>query len=327
MPKIYVSLPPNDPNLLPEDRKRLRTFADVVEHMSDQRPTDEEKLDACRDSDAAIMGRGGGGLTHEIIGAAEGLKVVGVVGGGVKMVEPEALLDRGILLINTGWAMSNAVAEFTVAMMLCGLRDIPHMVDVLKSEGWGRARDPRDLTGRSVGMIGLGMIARRVAELLRPYQNELRIYDPYVSDDEIIASGGHPNGLQDVLRHSKVLSLHAGWTPETEGMLGAEELALMPDGALLVNTARAAVVDEVALLAELRSGRLRAALNVFWKEPLAEDHPLRDLDNVILTPHGGGYTDDTLRRHSRSIVDDLERYFKGQMPENVVTHEMLGRMT
>lgn len=327
MPRIYVALQPDDPNLLPEDRARLHTFADVVENPSDRRPTDQEKLEACRDVDAAIVGRSGGGLTLDVISAAEDLKAVGVVGGAVFMIEPEALLCRGITIINTGWAMANAVAEFTLAMMLCGLRDIPHMVDALKSEGWGRARGPRDLTDRSVGLIGFGMIARRVAELLGPFRNDLRVYDPYVPEEAIAACGARASDLHDLLRHSEVVSVHAGSTDETRGLLGTEELALMPDGALLVNTARAAVVDEAPLLEELGRGRIRAALNVFWKEPLSADHPLRELENVILTPHGGGLTQDTQRRHSKSIVDDLERFFQGQTPQNVVTRAMLGRMT
>ena len=110
-------------------------------------------------------------------------------------------------------------------------------------------------------------------------------------------------------------------------MLGAEELALIPTGGLLVNTGRAAVVDEAALLAELRSGRIKAALNVYWREPLAKDHPLRDLDNVILTPHGGGLTLDRQRRFGESIVEDMTRFFGGEEPRCVVTRQMLAKMT
>ena len=327
MPRIYIALPPGDSNFLPEDRERLCAFAEVVQHPEERRPTDEEKLAACRDVDAVIVGRGGGGLTEEIVLAAENLKVVGVVGGSVRMIEPEFVLDQGLTIINTGWAMSNAVAEFTVAMMLCGLRDISYMIDALRSEGWGRARNPFDLTGKPVGLVGFGMIARRVVEFLRPFQNEIRVCDPYVGDDQIARYGAQRADLHDLLRNSFVVSLHAGLTPETRGMIGTEELRLIPDGGLVVNTARAGVVDEDALVAELKTGRIRAALNVYWKEPLPKDHPLRELDNVILTPHGGGATQDTLKRHSSSIVDDLERLFKGEAPENVVTREMVGRMT
>jgi phosphoglycerate dehydrogenase-like enzyme len=133
--------------------------------------------------------------------------------------------------------------------------------------------------------------------------------------------------LDEVLSKSFVVSIHTGLTDETRGMIGAPELASIPDRGLIVNTARAGVIDENALVAELQSGRIRAALNVFWQEPLPKDHPLRELDNVILTPHGGGLTLDTMRRHSESIVDDLKQFFSDEDVQNLVTREMLERMT
>lgn len=326
-PKIYIALPEGDANLQAEDRVRLREFADIVQHPGERAPADDEKREACRDVDGIIIGRSGGWLTREIIDGAERLQVVGVVGGSVGQAEPEYLLGKGIALVNTGWAMAPAVAEFTVAMMLCGLRDIPYMISAMKTDGWGRARRALDLTGKIVGLIGFGMIARRVVELLQPFRNEIRVFDPYVSGEDVKARGATLATLDEVLAHSLVVSIHAGLTDETRGMIGARELGLIPDGGLLVNTARAGVVDENALVAELKRGRIRAALNVFWKEPLPLDHPLRGLDNAILTPHGGGLTEDTMLRHSRSIADDLRRFFAGEPVQNLVTREMLGRMT
>lgn len=326
-PKLYVSLLETDQNLHTDDRLRLKDFADVIQHVGTEKPTDEEKKHACRDVDGIIVGRSGGWLTREIIDAAKQLKVVGVIGGTVVGTEPDYLLDKGIAIVNTGWAMSPAVAEFTVSMMLCGLRDIPHMIASMQNNGWGKARNPLDLTEKKVGLIGFGMIARRVAELLKPFQNEIRVFDPYVTADMVRGYDVQLCGLDELLSESLVVSVHAGLTDETRGMIGARELGLMPDGGLLVNTARAGVVDENALIGALKKGRIRAALNVFWKEPLPQDHPLRALDNVILTPHGGGLTQDTMRRHSRSIVADLNRFFSGETVQNLVTKEMLGRMT
>lgn len=327
MPRVYVTLPVSDPNLTAKDRERLASFVEVVQHPGENRPTDQEKLDAIRDVDGIVIGRSGGWLTPEIIDAGERLRIVGVVGGAVGRSEPEYLLDRGLVLVNTGWAMSNAVAEFSVTMMLCGLRDVRHMVDVIREKGWGKARHALDLTGKSVGLIGFGMIGRRVAEFLAPFHCDVRVYDPYIDEAVVVSYGAQKTDLEDLLRNSFVVSLHLGLTDETRGMLGERELGWLPDNGLLVNTARAAVVDEGALVSALQSGRIRAALNVFWKEPLAPDHSLRDLDNVILTPHGGGLTHDTMLRHSQGIVDDLERFFQGEQPQNVVTREMLPRMT
>ncbi|MBT3601496.1 MAG: hydroxyacid dehydrogenase [Candidatus Latescibacteria bacterium] len=326
-PKIYVALPEKDSNLRAEDRDHLRTFADVIQHPGDKTPTDDEKRDACEHVHAMVIGRTGGWLTREIIDAAGALKAVGVVGGAVGRTQPEYLLDKGVTLINTGWAMSPAVAETTLAMMLNGLRDFPHMIARMKESGWGKARDALDLTGKSVGLIGFGMIAKRVAELLQPFHVDLRVFDPYIDASVVAEYGGQLVSLNELMAHSLIVSVHAGLTDETTSMIGARELAMLPDRALLVNTARAGVVDENALVTALVSGRIRAALNVFWKEPLQADHPLRDLDNVILTPHGGGLTLDTMRRHSESVVQDLELFFKGEPVQNVITREMLGRMT
>lgn len=326
-PKVYITLTENDSNLRVEDRARLAEFVEIIQHPGDQKPTDGEKMAAIREVDGVIIGRSGGWLTKEMIDAAQNLKVVGVVGGAVSRTEPEHILDKGVAIINTGWAMSPAVAETSVAMMLNGLRDFPHMIERMKEDGWGSARGALDLTGKPVGLIGFGMIARCVAELLQPFRNEIRVFDPYVSDEVVTAYGVKKADLDEVLSKSFVISIHAGMTDETRAMIGARELALIPDRGLIVNTARAGVIDEDALVAELQSGRIRAALNVFWKEPLPKYHPLRELDNVILTPHGGGLTLDTMRRHSESVVDDLERFFKGEDVQNLVTREMLGRMT
>ena len=327
MAKVYVGLMQDDPNLLAQDLERLREVVEVIQHPGPHRPSDEEKREALRDADGVVLGRSGGGLSAEILDGALSLKVVGVVGGSVAMVEPELLLDRGIRILHTGWAMANAVAEFTLAMMLCGLRDIPHMVEVMQTEGWGKARGALDLTGKSVGLVGFGMIARRVVELLVPFRVRVQVFDPFVSGTQIRVLGAEVVDLNSLLSTCEVISLHAGLTEDTRGMLGAEELAWIPDGGLLVNTARADLVDEKALIAELKKGRIRAALNVFWQEPLSANHPLRAMDNVILTPHGGGLTRDTQERHSRSIVDDMIRFFKGEPPEHEVTRERLGRMT
>jgi phosphoglycerate dehydrogenase-like enzyme len=322
--KVYITLIEDDAEFLPEYRAEISEFADVYQNPEPRRPTDEEKATAVLEANIVMVGRSGGGLTREIIDGAKDLRAVGVVGGAVRMAQPDYLVEKGITLFNAGWAMSDSVAEFTVAMMLSGLRDIPHMISVMQSEGWGKARSPLDLGGRRIGLVGFGGIGRRVSVLLSPFRCDVTAYDPFADFSDTPVRSVELNAL---LERSEVVSIHAGMTEETRGLLGAAELARMPDNALLINTARARIVDEQALVAQLKTGRIRAALNVFWKEPLAKDHPLRDLDNVILTPHGGGLTHDRRVRQSRSLVDDLKRVCAGQKPEHEVTREMLLRMT
>ena len=322
--KVYITLQEDDAEFLPEFRKEVRAFADVEQNPEARRPTDEEKAAAIVDANIVMVGRTGGGLTPEIIDAAQDLKAVGVVGGAVRMAEPEYVIHKGIPLFNAGWAMSESVAEFSVAMMLCGLRDIPQMISAMDTEGWGKARSPLDLGGRRVGLVGFGSIGRRVAELLAPFRCDVVAFDPFADFGD---SAVRSVGLNELMKRSEVVSIHAGMTDDTRGMIGRDQLAMMPDQALLVNTARAGIVEEQALIAELQKGRIRAALNVFWKEPLVADHPLRDLGNVILTPHGGGLTHDRRVRQSRSLVDDIRRVCEGERPTHEVTSEMLLRMT
>jgi D-3-phosphoglycerate dehydrogenase len=321
---VYISLVETDAEFLPEFREEIRSFASVNQNPKLRRPTDEEKSAALVNTDIAMVGRSGGGLTPELIDGAAQLKAVGVVGGAVGMSQPEYLIEKGIVLFNAGWAMSESVAEFSLAMMLSGLRDIPYMISVMEENGWGRARSPYDLGGRRVGLVGFGGIGKRVAELLAPFRCEVVACDPHA---DFSNTGVRQVELDELLKVSEVVSIHAGMTDDTKGMLGAEQLALMPDNALLVNTARAGIVDEDAVVSELGTGRIRAALNVFWEEPLADDHPLRSMDNVILTPHGGGLTHDRQVRQSRSLVDDIRLVCEGKSPIHEVTADMLLRMT
>lgn len=327
-PCIAVTLPESDPNFLMEERQRLREFADVRQIDTDKRPTDEQKLEIMKDADCAVLGRGGGGLTKEIIEACTALRVVGVIGGSVRQMEPELLLDRGVTLINTAYAMTDAVAEFNLALILNSLRDLSHMIEVTREEGWGQARgEPKNLKEKTVALIGFGLIARRLREILKPFHCPVLVVDPYLPAEAAEENYVTVVPLDDALAQADVISLHAGLTPETEGMIGRRELGLIRDGALIVNTARGKLIDEQALAEELKTGRIFASLNVFAKEPLPMDSPLRGLPNVVLTPHGAGKTIDTWRIQSRMIVDDLHRFFNGETPESLVTRDMLKRMT
>ncbi|NOZ20556.1 MAG: hydroxyacid dehydrogenase [Planctomycetes bacterium] len=327
-PRIAVLLPEDDPNFLPDDRLRLCDFAEVAPHRGKGRPTDDDKIALMSEADGAILGRGAGGLTKEIIEQCAKLRIVGLIGGSVRMIEPEVLLDRGVTVVNTAYAMTDAVAEFNLALILNSLRDIPHMIEEMRGCGWGQARgEPKNLKEKVVALIGYGLIARRVRELLKPFHCPVLVVDPYLPADVAERDYVTVVPLDEALAQADVISLHVGLTPETEGMIGEKELKLIQDGALIVNTARGKLLDEDALARELKTGRIFASLNVFAREPLPMDSPLRGAPNVILTPHGAGKTVDTWRIQSEMIVDDMRRFFSGETPKSLITREMLGKMT
>jgi len=177
-----------------------------------------------------------------------------------------------------------------------------------------------------VGLLGLGYVGRRSAALFRAVKAEVYAYDPYVSAEQMAAAGVRKAGLREIMSQCQVVSVHLPVTPETHHMLGAKELALLQDGCVFINTARSWVIDQDALLAELRRGRFWAALDVFDTEPLPVDHPYRTLDNVVLSPHVAGMTRDSYYGLTATMLEEIERFFRGEPLHHQVTREALERM-
>ena len=161
--------------------------------------------------------------------------------------------------------------------------------------------------GLKVGIIGASTIGRRVIELLRPFDLDVALYDPIVSADEAAALGVRVFALDELMRRSRVVSLHAPLLPNTKRMIGAWELAALPEGATFINTARGALVDEAALVRDLQSGRISAVLDVTWPEPPSPDSPLWTLPNVLLTPHLAGSLGNELARMGASAIREVAR--------------------
>lgn len=220
------------------------------------------------------------------------LRYVATLRAGTEHIDTDAAAGRGIVVINNPGRNANAVAEFTLGLLLAQLRGIEAGGGELRAGRW-LGTEARvgfaELSGRVVGLVGFGQVGRRLAELLGGFGCQIVIHDPYLPVD--LPSNVRVATLDEVLRTADVISLHARLTPETKGLIGREALASMRPTAILVNTARAELVDETALVDALRTGRLAgAAIDVFAIEPLPREHPLRGLPNVTLTPHLAGTT-------------------------------------
>ena len=174
------------------------------------------------------------------------------------------------------------------------------------------ARDDIGNYGRTVGILGASRVGRRVIELLGSFDTEVMLYDPYVPDDDPILARARQVSLDDLFRRSSIVSIHAPLLPETIGLVGARQLALMNTGAVLINTARGAIVDHDALVDAVRARGLRAVLDVTEPEPLPAGHPLRTLPGVILTPHVAGSLGNELHRLGESAVRELEMLAAGR---------------
>ncbi len=253
----------------------------------------------------------------DVLDAAPGLRLVASCRGNPTNVDLDAAAARGIAVLATPGRNAISVADFTMGLLLSHSRRIGRSERQLRDHGWMTEGDlpyfhfrGPELDGRTLGLIGLGAIGRLVADRARAFGMTVVAFDPFVSE---APEGVELVELDELLERSDVVSIHCPLTPETRGLIGARELELMRAEATLVNTGRAAVVDERPLLEALRQGRIAgAALDVFWEEPLAPDHPIRDLDNVTITPHVAGAADDVKRHHARMILDDIARWQAGE---------------
>jgi phosphoglycerate dehydrogenase-like enzyme len=245
-------------------------------------------------------------------------RLVHKLGAGVNTIDVDAASRLGIAVANMPGANAASVAEGAVLLMLAALRRLPEL-DRATRAGAGWPSDPslgetvRDIGGCTVGLVGYGNIAKRVETIVAAMGAD--VLHTSTADD------GHPGwrSLPDLLAASDIVSLHLPLTSATTNMLDGPALAAMKPGAVLVNTSRGPIVDEVALVDTLRSGRLAAAgLDVFAVEPVPADNPLLSLANVVLTPHVTWYTVDTMRRYLAEAVDNCRRMCEGRDLRNVV---------
>ncbi|MFI6386476.1 hydroxyacid dehydrogenase [Nonomuraea sp. NPDC050547] len=260
-------------------------------------------------------------LGRELLDLAPELRLLAHTGATVKPFVTGESWARGVRVTQAGAGMARSVAEASLAFTLALLYRIQRFDHALRSGAeWAAASQapPRhEILGCRIGVVGASRTGRAYIELVRALGAEVAVHDPYHEGSV---------GLDELLSTSRVVALHAPVLPETRHMIGARELALMPDGAMLVNTARSWLVDQEALLAELRTGRLDAALDVFDEEPLPTGHPYRRLPNVLLTPHRAAGTEECYRRLGDIVIGEIARFAADRPLEHEVTAEMLSRM-
>jgi phosphoglycerate dehydrogenase-like enzyme len=269
-------------------------------------------------------------LRMEMLGARPRVRLIAHCGGEVKSRMEEAMFDH-ITVTNAAEPMAAPVAEMALALMLTLVRRLPDYAAEMRA-GVVRTNEyvscGETARGRKVGLIGFGRIGRALARLIEPLGVELLVTDPCCTAETVAAHKGKLLGLDELLSSCSVVVLAAGLTPETRNLLDQRRLGLMPDGAYLINVARGGLVDIDALLAELRAGRIKAALDVTDPlEPLPPDHELRQLPNALLTPHIGAGGIEMRRAIGAVAVEEVVRFCNGEQLENVVTRDMLEPMT
>ncbi len=280
-----------------------------------------------RDDLLGIVGNYDGVITRSrtqvdetLIRAAKNLKVIGRGGVGVDNIDLEAASRRGLLVLNAPEANNVSAAELAVGLMLCAARGVSRSDRLIRSGTWDRKFLGREVKGARLGVVGLGRIGSLVSRRAQGLGMSVMAYDPYIThqraDDLKVKLF---DNLQEMLSQSDFLTVHTPLTEETTGMIGAAELTLMPDKAIVVNAARGGIIQEEALLGALESGKLfGAGLDVYVLEPPSIDHPLLKRDDVVLTAHLGANTAEAQARVGAEILERTALALKGDLSRGVV---------
>ena len=268
-------------------------------------------------------------LDSTVLDRVDGLKVISVCRSGTNNVDLESATEKNIQVTNTPSRNAVAVAEWTIALMVNIARNFHRGVEIIKNHNWvDMVKTCYDLEGyelanRTVGIIGVGSVGKQVAKRLACWDMNIFGYDPFVSQESIGTLGIKMTSQDHLLQESDFVILLSAVTPETKGMINRERISLMKPSAFFINTARASLVEEESLLDALIDGAIAgAALDVHHEEPLPVDSPWLKLENVILTPHLGGASKDTIIRHSRMVYEDWLRLADNKKPLNLVNPEV-----
>ncbi|WP_258534962.1 hydroxyacid dehydrogenase [Streptomyces sp. PT12] len=289
-------------------RERLRTIADVQPaHVV----SDFTGVELAH-TEVLFTSWGCPPVTAEVLARAPRLRAIVHAAGTVKELVTDACWRRGIAVSSAAAANAEPVAEYTLAAILFSGKRVMDIARAYRhfpaADDWAARFPGLGNYRRTVGVVGASRIGRRVIELLRPFTLDVLVSDPYL-DEEL--PGARRVDLDELLASSDIVTLHAPALPETHHMIDAARLASMPDGATLINTARAALVDQEALIAELASGRLYAVLDLTQPEVLPASSPLHDLPNVLVTPHIAGSLGGELARMADLALDELARHAHG----------------
>ena len=259
-------------------------------------------------------------VTDEVIRAGENLKVVARAGIGLDNVDVEAATRRGVMVVNAPQSNIVSAAEHTMALLLAQARNIPQANRELRAGSWERSKFKGvELAGKTLGVVGLGRVGAMVAQRGAAFGMRVIAFDPYVPKERAKEMGVElmPT-LEALLVQADFVTIHLPRTPDTEGLIGERELALVKEGARLVNTARGGIVDEAALAKALEDGRLAgAALDVFADEPTTES-PLFGFDQVVVTPHLGASTVEAQDKAGTSIAEMVRLALKGEFVPHAV---------
>ena len=278
-----------------------------------------------KDADIAVTSWGNTTLTKEILDEAPNLKLVVHAAGSVKPIESDELWARGIRVCASTKPLGIGVAETSLGFAISASKNFYQHNANMHNGGWGEYKENiKELYEITVGVISAGWVGRHFIKLMNNFDVDILLYDPYTTEEQAAAMGCKKAELDELLKAADILSIHAPNIPATHHMINADTLKLMKKDAVLINTARGAIIDEKALYEHMAAGNLKyACLDVFDPEPILPDNPLRTLDNVILTPHLAGLAANGKYRIGKHAAEQIANFIAGKPMECEVTQDML----
>jgi phosphoglycerate dehydrogenase-like enzyme len=309
LPRILLDLTTELNDELFDDARRSRLDSLGVVDGPTRLGDAEERLDY----DIVVTGWGSAPFADHRDESSK-LSLVAHSAGTIRKIVPKSLIADGVRATQAASGMAVSVAEHALYLTQALMRDLHSVEERMRARDWNGALSfplGRSIAGSRIGVIGASRVGRAYIEHITGMGADVLVSDPYLSLDDARDMGVRLVPLDELMRSCPVVALHAPVTDETRGMITAERLAMLPDGGIFVNTARSAIVDTPALVRELRSGRLKAALDVFDTEPLPLDDPLWELPNVILTPHIAAMTTHSRSTQADVIIDEIDRFVHG----------------
>ena len=305
------------------DQSRLKSLCDIVPVEIPNAADKDFLLKAVPSAEIVITSWGTAAFDDEVMAAAGKLKLITHAAGSVKPLLSDALIASGIRITSGAEAISYGVAEYCLGLMLLASKRAPWASNGTRRGLWNEAVNAFggafELYRKNIGIIGMSKVGRHLAHLLKNFDCSIFTYDPYCSSEQALsASAVKVDTLDELFSRCSIVSLNAPSTEETKGMLRGSHFALLHDGALFINTARADLINEPEFVEELNKGRFIACLDVTSPEPCPLNHPYRTLSNVMLTPHIAGVLANNRLRIGTHVADDIEAYANGLPLKNQV---------
>jgi phosphoglycerate dehydrogenase-like enzyme len=329
--KLLVTMPKGlirDSFIPPEVQEKLEQMGTIIWNTTTEQFDVKELSEKIRDVDVCITGWGCPKLDKDILENAKNLRLIAHTGGSVAGLVSDFLYEREIKVISGNEIYAESVAEGVIGYALASLRDLPFYDNEMKHGKWSQNDFYNEgLLEQTIGLVGFGMVAKNLIRLLAPFRVKVKVYSKPTDAATLANLGIELVSLDEIFTTCKIISLHVPQTPETYHMIDTRLLEMIPQGSILINTARGSVIDEQALAKQLQKGKFKAVLDVFEEEPLAENSELRQLKKTILIPHMAGPTVDRRRIVTLSLMEDILRLYKGDPLKYEISKQYAVNMT